>query len=89
MKTRLTPEDIEATIADVKYHRLPDSTTTICQMTLRNGYTIVGQSACIDPSLFSEEIGNAIAYNNAIEQIWRLEGYLLKERLFLAEQESN
>jgi hypothetical protein len=31
---------------------------------------------------FDEEIGQKIAYDNAREQIWQLEGYLLKQSLY-------
>jgi hypothetical protein len=63
---------------------LPDSTTTVCQITLKNGYTLVGTSACVDPANFNQAIGEKIAYDNAFEKLWDLEGYLLKERRFRA-----
>ena len=58
-------------------------TTTICQLTLENGFTVTGESACVDPDNFDKTIGESIAYENARNKIWVLEGYLLKQALFL------
>lgn len=79
---KLTREEIVATINKTQYHRFPDTTTTICALTLTNGYVVTGESACISAENFNELLGNDIAYGNAVEKIWNLEGYLLKQRLF-------
>ncbi|QYN79884.1 hypothetical protein [Kosakonia phage Kc283] len=55
---------------------------TVCVLVLENGFTIVGHSACASPENFNFEIGCDVARENAIEQIWLLEGYRLKQRLF-------
>lgn len=60
---------------------LPLQTLTFCILTLQNGFTVTGESACASPENFDAEIGKEIAYNNAREKIWMLEGYLLKEKL--------
>ena len=54
---------------------------TFCVITLKNGFTVTGESACASPENFDAEIGQKIAYDNAREKIWLLEGYLLKEKL--------
>lgn len=56
-------------------------TLTFCILTLENGFTVTGESACASPENFDAEIGRKIAYNNAREKIWVLEGYLLKQKL--------
>ena len=78
---RLTPDHIDSVIVDETYTNLPDGRTVICQLTLKNGYTIDGKSACVSKENFNQEIGNKIARQNAREKIWELEGYLLKEKL--------
>lgn len=78
---RLTPDHIDSVIIGETYTNLPDGRTVICQLTLKNGYTIDGKSACVSKSNFDQEIGNKIARQNAREKIWELEGYLLKEKL--------
>lgn len=54
---------------------------TLCILTLRNGFTIVGKSACASPALFNEEIGRKIAREDAIRQAWPLLGYELRSKL--------
>lgn len=55
---------------------------TFCVLVLRNGFTVTGESACASPENFNAEIGRKIARTNAVEKIWLLEGYLLKQRLY-------
>lgn len=54
---------------------------TFCVLILRNGFTVTGESACASPENFDEEIGRKIARQNAVQKIWLLEGYLLKQML--------
>jgi len=79
---RVTPEQIEAKIVDKTFHRLTD-VLTVCVLTLQNGFTVTGESACVSPENYDQEIGERIAYQNAFDKIWPLEGYLLKEETFL------
>ena len=78
---RVTPEIIESKIKAEQYHVFPGTTFTVCLLTLENGFTVSGESACASPENFDEEIGREIARDNAKSQIWALEGYLLKEQL--------
>lgn len=55
---------------------------TICVLVLRNGFTVTGESACASPENFDAEIGRKIARDNAVQKIWPLEGYLLKQHLY-------
>ena len=55
---------------------------TFCVITLKNGFTVTGESACASPENFDKIIGQKIAYENARNKIWQLEGYLLKEQLY-------
>lgn len=78
---RLTPELIDNTIVDEDYHVFGKTCLTVCCLTLRNGFTVTGESACASPENFDEELGRKIARSNARDKIWALEGYLLKEKL--------
>ncbi len=78
---RLTPDHIDNTIVSEQYYIFPDTTFTVCLLTLRNGFTVSGESACASPENFNEEIGRNIAKKNARDKIWMLEGYLLKDKL--------
>lgn len=65
----------------------PDSlcVLTFCVLTLRNGYTVTGESACASVANFNAEIGRKIARQNAAEKIWPLLGYELRCRLAAGE----
>ncbi len=78
---RLTPDLIESKIVKEEYHLLTD-VLTVCVLTLENGFTVTGESACVSPANYNKEIGDRIARDNAKEKIWVLEGYLLKQKLF-------
>ncbi|HHU5773785.1 TPA: Gp49 family protein [Escherichia coli] len=58
-----------------------ESLLTFCVLVLRNGFTVTGESACASPENFDAEIGRKIARQNAVNKIWMLEGYLLKQKL--------
>ena len=54
---------------------------TFCVLVLKNGFTVTGESACASPENFDAEIGRKIARENAVNKVWMLEGYLLKQEL--------
>lgn len=55
---------------------------TICALKLKNGFTVTGESAVASPENFNAELGAKVARDKAISNLWPLEGYLLKERLY-------
>jgi len=79
---RLTPDLIEGVIEAQSFHKLTE-VLTVCVLTLKNGFTVTGESACGSPENYNEELGNKIARANAVDKIWTLEGYLLKQSLFV------
>ena len=54
---------------------------TFCVLVLRNGFTVTGESACASPENFDAELGRKIARQNAINKVWPLMGYHLKQKL--------
>lgn len=78
---RLTPDLIDEAIASEQYHVFPGTTMTVCALSLRNGYIVIGESAAASPENFDKEIGRRIARDNARNKIWALEGYLLRQKL--------
>jgi hypothetical protein len=97
---RVTPSDIEANIASEHYFTASDgvfavtrdikhpelSLLTFCVLILRNGFTVTGESACASPENFDAELGRKIARENAINKVWPLMGYALKEQLHISAQ---
>jgi len=47
---------------------------------LPNGFTVLGESACVDPTNYDEEIAIDLAKKRIVNKIWELEGYLLQSR---------
>jgi len=54
---------------------------TLCVLILRNGFTVVGTSAPASAENFDAELGRKIARSKAVEQLWPLLGYCLREQL--------
>lgn len=59
---------------------------TFCVLVLKNGFTVTGESACASPENFDAELGRKIARQNAIDKVWPLMGYALKQRLTSIDQ---
>lgn len=78
---RLTPDLIDSKIMGAQFWQPEGTTLTVCAMQLTNGMMVVGKSACVSEANFDAEIGKNVAYDHAREQVWELEGYLLREKL--------
>lgn len=57
------------------------SLLTFCVLRLKNGFTVTGESACASKENFDADLGRKIARDNAVNKVWMLEGYLLKQTL--------
>lgn len=90
---RITPERIKEVIVSEHYFTAAEAAKiggtkphpldllTFCVLVLKNGFTVTGESACASAENFDAEIGKRIAKENAVNKIWMLEGYLLRENL--------
>ncbi|KOE63915.1 hypothetical protein SCC393_0311185 [Aggregatibacter actinomycetemcomitans serotype e str. SCC393] len=83
---KLTYEHIKSVIKSVEYVQV--GVLTICVLTLQNGFTVTGESACLRIASYDAEIGKKIAFDNAADKIWLLEGYLAKQSMYEATQRS-
>lgn len=79
---RLSPDDIDAVIKEENYFVFEDTCLTVCCLTLTNGFTVDGSSACASRANFDGELGRKLAREHARNKIWMLEGYLLRQKLF-------
>lgn len=82
---RIVTADIEQAIGlaqYIHYYRVPHTTTTICAVTLANGFTVVGKSAAVSKVNFSTETGQKVALEHVREQLWELLGFRLKQALY-------
>lgn len=69
-----------------EFHHFEGTTLTVCALFLPDGFHLaIGQSSCVDPKNFDATMGKRIAASDArrkaIDKIWELEGYLLKQTL--------
>jgi hypothetical protein len=77
---KLTKEFLESEIDKTEYNRL-GGTITHCTITTKSGFTFTGESACVDPNNFNQEIGEQVAYDNAFEKMWLPYGFWLHKAL--------
>lgn len=80
IRLKLTPEDILAKVVSTEYVVF-GGRLTICVMTLANGFMVTGESCPVSAESFDEKIGAELAYKAAVDKVWALEGYMLRERL--------
>ena len=81
-RTAVTTTDMQQKTKKVEYFVVPETTTTLCFMHLHCGFLIIGKSACVDPAKFNQALGEKYAYEDAINKMWELEGYLLANELY-------
>ena len=77
---KLTKDDLDGLVVSTNY--IHNELLTICILTLKNGFKVTGQSACLSAENYDSAIGEKVAHQNGFEKLWELEGYLLKQRLF-------
>ena len=80
MTNTVTEQSLKDVIVKEEYVRVGQK-TTICCLTLENGFEVIGESACVDPANFNEELGKKYAYERAFNKLWELEGYKLQGKL--------
>ena len=79
---RIRPQDLEDKVISEAYHHFDGSRTTVCMLTLQNGFEVVGEASAVSQANFDETVGRKVARQKARDKLWALEGYLLKERLY-------
>ena len=77
--TKVTREHLGKRIIAADYVVMPDGRTTVCQLTMQNGFTVRGESSCVSVENFNKELGEKYAYEKAFDAAWAFEGYLLAE----------
>lgn len=75
---KVTKAYMDTRLAQVSYAKI-DQTVTVCNITLDNGFSVRGESACVEPANFDEKIGRTIAYEDAYRKLWPLFGFRLAE----------
>jgi hypothetical protein len=82
---RVTPADVQANIKHVEYAKHVSHSGQVlrwCVITTQSGYAVTGRpSVSVSSENDKAEIGEKVAYENAVHELWPLMGYALKERL--------
>ena len=85
---RLSPYKIDAASVGETYPILPSGKVMVCELTLRNGFTVRGDAAVVSKANFNEDVGRKVSRENARDKVWELEGYLLQESIYNDSQKS-
>lgn len=72
---KVTIEELKGLVVREEYYRFPDSTHTVCCLYLKNGFSVIGTAACLNPEDYDQTLGRQIAYDAAIDKMWALQGY--------------
>lgn len=79
VEPRVTLQSMEDKIVSENY--LYQDLLTICVLKMENGFYVVGESAPASAANYDADLGRRFARENALRQLWKLEGYALRERL--------
>lgn len=92
--TLVASTDVESEIVDEYYRNVgsalkapvdsPTYNVTLCVLVLRNGFVILGKSACVDAANFNEDTGRRLAREDAIKQVWPYLGFRLADKRLAA-----
>jgi len=73
---KITTDDLHALISRTEYTRLAGTTKTFCHIFIGDsGFSVTGESACLNPADFDETVGRDFAFKDAFNKLWPLEGY--------------
>ena len=75
----VTNEAVDDSIVAAQYHHFPGTTVTVCCIEMKNGFTVVGKSACANPNNFDPDLGETLAFDDARQQIFTHLAFLLCE----------
>lgn len=86
---RSTPTQVESAIADTKYVLLPDRRSTLCAITLVNGFTVHGISSMVSGEDYDQEVGRITAYKKAFGEVRDVLAVLMVEKRYQEQQAQN
>jgi len=69
------PKEVADEVANVDYYLFPGTRTTVCRVETKNGWAFVGTASCASMTKFDAAAGRGYAYNEAMAQVRKAEGY--------------
>lgn len=73
--TRVTEEMVDAFLLGHEGTRMGNHSVVLAK--LRNGFTVVEDSACVDPANYDQTLGEGYALQKAKRKVWEFLGFLL------------
>lgn len=78
---KVTKEMVEEQVVDKTFTLLPSGKKMICELTLKNGFTVTGEAGVVDKENFVQEVGERISYQRALDNVCPLLGYEMQTKL--------
>ena len=83
---RVTLEGMHEKIVDVEIAKFVSKTGQVLRwavLNMENGFSVVGKHSCsVSPENDDAALGEKIAVQNSQDEVWALEGYALKQKIF-------
>lgn len=73
--SRINEQMVDDFIAGHESTRMGNHTVVLVK--LRNGFTLIEESACVDPANYRQELGERYALEKAKKRVWNFLGFLL------------
>lgn len=79
---QLNDEYLESLITHEDYHHFPQTGVTVCCLVVKNGYSVTDEAVCANVATFDPDVGKRRARRNALNELLRMEHYLLRQRIY-------
>lgn len=79
---KVTPEMVQENMQDVYVTTINPfgKPVTVTAVRMKNGFTIIDSTTCVDPANYSEEIGKQVCLKHIEDKVWLLLGYALQDK---------
>ena len=67
---KVTQKQVNEAIEKAEYHKAGEK-TTVCVLTLKDGFEVVGFAGVVDPTNFDMELGSRYAKEKALDKVWQ------------------
>ena len=76
---QVTLEEVEEAIGKVEFSTVGVK-TTLCVITMKNGFEVLASSSCVNPINYNQAIGEKYSLLIAKDQVWQLLGFLKQQK---------
>lgn len=79
-------EIVDAMIERKEFWRVPGTTTTVCCIVLKNGYTVIGTAACVDIRNYDEKISKELSFSKARDEVFHYLAFAVLDEKYQSDQ---